>query len=75
MVKFLGPEWNPPFHILRWYDNAASDPMTALDFKKWLAVGTGIGIEIGREDLMVTAVRVRPSGVTVLGELDHSPLP
>ncbi|HTB20020.1 MAG TPA: hypothetical protein VK708_17985 [Bryobacteraceae bacterium] len=23
MVKLLGPEWNPPFHILRWYDNAA----------------------------------------------------
>ena len=43
--------------------------MTATDFKKWLAVGTGIGIEIGREDLMVTAVRVRPSGVKVLGEL------
>jgi general secretion pathway protein K len=24
MVKFLGPEWNPPFHIMRWYDNAAT---------------------------------------------------
>ena len=24
MVKFLGPDWNPPFHIMRWYDNAAS---------------------------------------------------
>ena len=24
MVKFLGPEWNPRFHILRWYDNAYS---------------------------------------------------
>ena len=24
MVKFLGPEWNPPFHIMRWYDNAAA---------------------------------------------------
>jgi len=24
MVKFLGPEWNPPFHVLRWYDNATS---------------------------------------------------
>jgi len=43
--------------------------MTAIDFKKWLAVGTGIGIEIGREDLVVTAVRVRPSGVKVLGEI------
>jgi len=43
--------------------------MTATDFKKWTAVGTGVGIEIGRENLMVTAVRVRPSGVKVLGEL------
>ncbi len=24
MVKFLGPEWTPPFHIMRWYDNAVS---------------------------------------------------
>jgi general secretion pathway protein K len=24
LVKFLGPEWNPPFHIMRWYDNAAT---------------------------------------------------
>ena len=24
VVKFLGPEWNPPFHVMRWYDNAAS---------------------------------------------------
>jgi general secretion pathway protein K len=22
MVKLLGPEWIPPFHILRWYDNS-----------------------------------------------------
>jgi hypothetical protein len=22
MVKLLGPEENPPFHIMRWYDNA-----------------------------------------------------
>jgi general secretion pathway protein K len=21
MVKLLGPEWDPPFHIMRWYDN------------------------------------------------------
>jgi Tfp pilus assembly protein PilN len=43
--------------------------MTPLDFKKWLAIGTGIGIEIGCDDLTVTVVRVRPSGVRVLGEL------
>jgi len=24
MVKFLPPEWNPPYHIMRWYDNAFS---------------------------------------------------
>lgn len=43
--------------------------MTSTDFKKWLAIGTGIGIEISREDLMVTVVRARPSGIKVLGEL------
>ncbi len=43
--------------------------MTATDFKKWLAIGTGIGIEIGPENLLVTVVRSRPSGVKVLGEL------
>ena len=43
--------------------------MTAQDFRKWLAVGSGIGIEITREDLVVTAVRVRPAGVKVLGEI------
>ena len=24
MIKFLPPEWNPPYHIMRWYDNAFS---------------------------------------------------
>ena len=24
MVKFLGPEWDTPFHIMRWYDSATS---------------------------------------------------
>ncbi len=43
--------------------------MTAADFKKWIALGTGIGIEIGHENLTVSVVRVRPSGVRVLGEL------
>jgi general secretion pathway protein K len=23
LVKMVGPEYNPPFHILRWYDNAS----------------------------------------------------
>jgi type IV pilus assembly PilN-like protein/type IV pilus assembly PilM-like protein len=43
--------------------------MTATQFKKWLAFGTGVGIEIGSEDLTATVVRVRPSGARVLGEL------
>ena len=43
--------------------------MKAPDFKKWLAIGTGIGIEIGGEGLLITVVRARPSGVRVLGEL------
>lgn len=43
--------------------------MNARDFSKWLAIGTGIGIEIGSEDLVVTVARLRPSGARVLGEL------
>lgn len=43
--------------------------MTTIDFAKWLAIGTGIGIEIGSQDLTVTVVRVRPNGARVLGEL------
>jgi len=26
VVKFLGPEWNPPFHVMRWYDQAVALP-------------------------------------------------
>jgi len=41
--------------------------------KKWLAFGRGVGIEIrgprGAEALRVTAVRVRPTGATLLGGL------
>jgi hypothetical protein len=36
-------------------------------YRKWLAFGTGVGIEIGDEDLEVTITRVRPAGVSVLG--------
>ena len=46
--------------------------MNLPDWKKWLAVGTGVGIEIGRNDLNITAVRVRPFGVKILGELTIS---
>jgi Tfp pilus assembly protein PilN len=37
------------------------------EFRKWLAVGTGVGIEIAGDELQVTIARVRPSGVAVLG--------
>lgn len=37
--------------------------------RKLLAFGSGIGIEIGAQDLEVAAARVRPSGVQVLGRL------
>ena len=43
--------------------------MKTTDFAKWLAIGTGIGIEIGSQDLTVTVARVRPTGVRVMGEL------
>lgn len=43
--------------------------MTATDVRRWFAVGTGVGLEIGREDLDVTVARVRPSGIKVLGAL------
>ncbi len=39
------------------------------DVRKWMAVGTGAGIEIGAADLNVSVVRVRPSGTQILGEL------
>ena len=29
---------------------------------KWLAFGTGIGLEVGKEDLRVSIARLRPSG-------------
>src|SRR5580658_10655878 len=43
--------------------------MSTTGFRKWLAFGTGVGVEMGREDLIVTVVRLRPSGARVLGEL------
>ena len=44
--------------------------MNTTDLRKWLAFGTGVGIEIGREDLRVTVARIRPRGATILGELN-----
>jgi hypothetical protein len=43
--------------------------MKPTDFKKWLAIGTGVGIEIGHQELNITVARVRPSGVKILGEM------
>lgn len=39
------------------------------DLRKWLAIGTAAGIEIGRENLTATVVRLRPTGARVLDEL------
>lgn len=43
--------------------------MALKEYRKWLAFGTGAGIEIGECDLDVTLVRVRPSGAETLGTL------
>lgn len=43
--------------------------MSSSDYKRWLAIGTGVGIEIDGPDLDVTVVRVRPSGAEVLGAM------
>jgi len=24
LVKFLGPDWNPPYHVMRWYDQSVT---------------------------------------------------
>ena len=42
-------------------------PVKAIDMRRWLAFGTGVGIEMGAEDLRVVVARVRPTGVEVLG--------
>lgn len=41
--------------------------MNLADARKFLAVGTGVGIEIGEHDLRAVMVRVRPGGVAILG--------
>jgi hypothetical protein len=46
--------------------------MKVPDLGKWLAIGTGAGIEIGRQNLTATVVRVRPTGARVL---DHLTIP
>ncbi|MDH4175637.1 MAG: PilN domain-containing protein [Betaproteobacteria bacterium] len=49
----------------------AADPLlrpvaAAEGARKWLAIGTGVGIEIAGADLRVVVARVRPSGVDVV---------
>ncbi len=39
---------------------------TNIELRRWLAFGTGVGIEIGPDDLSVVVVRVRPSGASVM---------
>ncbi len=47
--------------------------MIPAELKKWLAFGSGVGIEItgphGSESLRISAVRVRPTGARVIGGL------
>jgi Tfp pilus assembly protein PilN len=38
-----------------------------MDFRKWLAFGTGVGVEVREQELRVTIVRVRRSATAVLG--------
>src|ERR1039458_3869213 len=44
-------------------------PSISYDFRKLLAFGTGVGVEIGVTDLEVAVTRVRPNQVRVLGRL------
>ena len=38
-----------------------------MDFRKWLAFGTGVGVEVLEQSLRITIVRVRRSVTAVLG--------
>jgi len=53
--------------------------VTGADFKKWLAFGSGIGIQItgphGAESLEIVAVRVRPNGARIAGRLTIADFP
>jgi hypothetical protein len=43
--------------------------MSATQYRRWFAIGTGVGIEIDGPDLDITVVRVRPTGADVLGAM------
>lgn len=55
------PEHAPPASAS--HRRAGSDP------KRWIAFGSGVGIEIRDRDLYVVIARVRPSGAAVCGAL------
>jgi Tfp pilus assembly protein PilN len=41
--------------------------MLTANLRRWLALGTGVGLEVRTNDLRVTVVRVRPSGAQLVG--------
>lgn len=43
--------------------------MSSNEYRKWLAIGSGAGIEIREHDLDVTLVRVRPTGIQALAAM------
>jgi hypothetical protein len=49
--------------------SAAGVGQAIAQWRKWLAWGSGVGIEIGEPDLTVVAARVRPRGVRIPGVL------
>ena len=42
-------------------------PRSLADLRKYIAFGSGVGIEIAGKNLEITAVRVRPKGIDVMG--------
>jgi hypothetical protein len=53
--------------------------MIPAELKKWIAIGSGVGIEItgkrGSESLRIVAARVRPNGARVMGRLTIEDFP
>jgi len=41
--------------------------MPTINLRRWLALGTGVGLEVRANDLRVTVARLRPSGAQLLG--------
>ena len=75
-VKYMPPGYTPPSTSCAGTTprGATSQAMPldfaiAKDFRKLLAFGSGVGVEIGATDLEVAVTRVRPNKVQVLGRL------